>query len=86
MYRVPTAKGQSLAGYDPRSNKGMGVTYMSFPMGADHTAGCVIPGRKGFDPSKTYDLLKAEGQEELSSDLQIMAAILDTMGLCFLSG
>ena len=84
--RVPTVKGQGMAGYDPRSNKGIGVTYMSSAMGADHTAGCVMPGRKGFDASKNYDVLQSKGQEELSLDLQIMVAIYDALGLCFFIG
>lgn len=37
--RIPTVKGQALAGYDPRGLKGTGVTYATSPMGADHTAG-----------------------------------------------
>jgi aldehyde:ferredoxin oxidoreductase len=84
--RVPTVKGQSLAAYDPRSNKGIGVTYASSPMGADHTAGCVMPGRKGFEQTKEYNLLKAEGQETLSIDIQIMVAVIDAVGLCFFAG
>lgn len=84
--RTPTVKGQSLGGYDPRANKGIGVTYASSPMGADHTAGCVIPGRKGFDPKVEYDLLKPDGQERLSLDLQTMVAIIDGFGLCFFIG
>jgi aldehyde:ferredoxin oxidoreductase len=84
--RTPSVKGQSMAGYDPRRNKGLGVTYMSSPMGADHTAGCVMPGRKGLDPSKEFDMLESKGQEELSLDLQIMTAIFDSMGLCFFIG
>jgi len=86
IQRVPAVKGQSLAAYDPRGNKGMGVTYMSSPMGADHTAGCVIPGRTGFDTTKQYNLLEPYGQEELSLDLQIMAAAIDSMGICFFIG
>jgi len=84
--RVPVVKGQGIAGYDPRANKGIGVTYISSPMGADHTAGCAIPGRKGFNHDKEYDVLKPDGQEELSLDLQIMVAILDAMGICFFVG
>jgi len=84
--RVPTVKGQGMAAYDPRSNKGIGVTYASSPMGADHTAGCVMPGRTGFDSSKTYDALKPDGQPEVSLDLQIMVAIIDAMGVCFFVG
>jgi aldehyde:ferredoxin oxidoreductase len=81
--RVPTVKGQGMAAYDPRATKGMGLTYTSSPMGADHTARCVIPGRTGFDPTKTYELLKANGQLELSLDLQVMVSIIDAMGICF---
>ena len=84
--RVPTVKGQGMAAYDPRSNKGIGVTYASSPMGADHTAGCAMPGRTGFDSTKTYDALKPDGQPELSLDLQIMVAIIDAMGVCFFVG
>ena len=84
--RVPAVKGQGIAGYDPRANKGIGVTYISSPMGADHTAGCTIPGRKGFDHDKEYDVLKPDGQEKLSLDLQIMVAILDATGICFFVG
>jgi aldehyde:ferredoxin oxidoreductase len=84
--RVPAVKGQGMAAYDPRANKGIGVTYTSSPMGADHTAGCVIPGRTGFNSSKSYDLLKPNGQPELSLDLQTMVAIIDAMGICFFVG
>ena len=34
--RIPAVKGQSFAAYDPRAAKGMGVTYATSPMGADH--------------------------------------------------
>ena len=37
--RVPAIKGQAIPAYDPRSLKGNGVTYVTSPMGADHTAG-----------------------------------------------
>ena len=84
--RVPAVKGQGMAAYDPRANKGIGVTYASSPMGADHTAGCVMPGRTGFNSSKTYDVLKPDGQPELSLDLQTMVAIIDAMGICFFVG
>ncbi len=40
--RVPVVKGQSLPAYDPRSVKGVGVTYATTPMGADHTAGYAV--------------------------------------------
>jgi len=40
--RVPTVKGQSMPAYDPRAAQGIGVTYATSPMGADHTAGYSI--------------------------------------------
>jgi aldehyde:ferredoxin oxidoreductase len=74
--RVPAAKGQAMPAYDPRALKGNGVTYASSPMGADHTAGNAFGSRLVVNP------LGVEGQRELSLDLQLGAAMLDTTGLC----
>ncbi len=86
--RTPAVKGQGLAAYDPRSLKGTGVTYATSPMGADHTAGNCLPGRKGYRP-KTHDVTDtglAGGQIDLSQDFQILHAICDAAGLCFFVG
>jgi aldehyde:ferredoxin oxidoreductase len=74
--RVPAIKGQAIPAYDPRALKGNGVTYITSPMGADHTAGNALETAKSVDP------LGREKQVENSRRLQIRAAILDTMGLC----
>jgi aldehyde:ferredoxin oxidoreductase len=74
--RVPVALGQAMPGYDPRSLKGNGVTYATSPQGADHTAGNAFGARKEVNP------LGIEGQKELSLKLQIIAAMLDSTGLC----
>ena len=74
--RVPAIKGQAIPAYDPRSLKGNGVTYVTSPMGADHTAG------NALETVKTVDPLGPENQVETSRRLQIRAAILDTLGLC----
>jgi aldehyde:ferredoxin oxidoreductase len=74
--RVPAVKGQAIPGYDPRALKGNGVTYITSPMGADHTAG------NAFETAKTVNPVGKENQVENSRRLQIRAAILDTMGLC----
>jgi len=74
--RLPAVNGQGIPGYDPRALKGNGVTYVTSPMGADHTAG------NAFGTAKTLDPLSKEGQIENSRKLQIRAAVLDTMGLC----
>ena len=65
-----------MPGYDPRSLKGNGVTYATSPQGADHTAGNAFGARKEVNP------LGKEGQRELSLKLQIIAAMLDSTGLC----
>ena len=74
--RVPACLGQAMPGYDPRSLKGNGVTYATSPQGADHTAGNAFGARKEVPP------LGTEGQKALSLRLQIIAAMLDSTGLC----
>ncbi|MCE5262974.1 MAG: aldehyde ferredoxin oxidoreductase [Deltaproteobacteria bacterium] len=78
--RVAAVKGQGMAAYDPRALKGTGVTYATSPMGADHTAGNLLPGRAGVDCHSP------DGQIKASRDLQIMSTVLDVMGLCLFVG
>lgn len=79
--RVPVVKNQSIAAYDPRAVQGMGVTYATSPMGADHTAGNVID-KNLASLGGALDPLKAEGQIEVSREYQIDAAFFDCTGLC----
>ncbi|MBF0412797.1 MAG: aldehyde ferredoxin oxidoreductase [Desulfamplus sp.] len=79
--RVPVVKRQGLPAYDPRAVKGVGVTYATTPMGADHTAGYGVTAnilKVGGD----INPLKKEGNIELSKNLQIATAAIDTAGLC----
>ena len=80
--RVPVVKGQSMPAYDPRTIQGIGVTYATTPMGADHTAGYSVTANI-LDVGGTVDPLKPEGQIELARNLQIATAILtDSTGMC----
>lgn len=79
--RVPAVKGQSIAAYDPRAMLGLGVTYATSPMGADHTAGNLV----GAYLERMLDPLSPEGQVETSRFLQIAMAAFDTMGQCFMA-
>jgi aldehyde:ferredoxin oxidoreductase len=79
--RVPTVKGQSIAGYDPRGMQGNAVTYATSPMGADHTAGNVM----GEYLTGALDALKPEGQVEASTNTQVAMAAVDCTGLCLLA-
>ncbi|MCL4425384.1 MAG: aldehyde ferredoxin oxidoreductase [Firmicutes bacterium] len=72
--RIPAVKGQAMPAYDPRGMKGNGVVYATSPMGADHTAGNMV--------AVQTDHLDPEGKVELSRQLQIQAALFDTLGLC----
>ena len=79
--RVPVVKRQALPAYDPRAVKGIGVTYATSTMGGDHTSGySVAPNvlKVGGD----IDPLSPEGQVEVSRNLQIATAALDSTGMC----
>ncbi|MCG2808273.1 MAG: aldehyde ferredoxin oxidoreductase, partial [Coriobacteriia bacterium] len=78
---IPVVKHQALPAYDPRTVMGIGVTYATSTMGADHTAGYAVATnilKVGGD----VDPLKPEGQVELSRNLQIATGMLDALGLC----
>ncbi|MFQ3573224.1 MAG: aldehyde ferredoxin oxidoreductase C-terminal domain-containing protein [Thermodesulfovibrionales bacterium] len=79
--RAPVVKGQAMPAYDPRAVQGIGVTYATSTMGADHTAGYAIATNilkvGGF-----VDPLSPEGQIELSRNLQIATAAIDSTGMC----
>jgi aldehyde:ferredoxin oxidoreductase len=79
--RVPVVKGQALPAYDPRAVQGIGVTYATSTMGADHTAGYAVATnilKVGGD----VDPLSPKGQVELSRNLQIATAAVDATGMC----
>lgn len=65
---VPAVNGQAMPAYDPRAIKGMGATFATSPMGADHTYGPVIKTDKGW--------------AEASKGSQNFMAILDSLGIC----
>ncbi|MEF8942723.1 MAG: aldehyde ferredoxin oxidoreductase C-terminal domain-containing protein [Desulfohalobiaceae bacterium] len=81
LERAPVVKNQALPAYDPRAIQGIGVTYATSTMGADHTAGYAVTAnilKVGGDVSP----FQAEGQVDLSRDLQIATAALDATGMC----
>jgi len=79
--RVPVVKGQSMPAYDPRTVQGMGVTYATSTMGADHTAGYAVTANI-LGVGGSVDPLKPAGQVELSRNLQIATAAVDATGMC----
>jgi aldehyde:ferredoxin oxidoreductase len=79
--RVPVVKGQSMPAYDPRAVMGVGVTYATSPMGADHTAGYAV-AQNVLKVGGDVNALKPEGQIELSRNLQIATAAIDSVGMC----
>lgn len=79
--RVAVVKGQALPAYDPRAVKGIGVTYATSPMGADHTAGYTVRANILGIGGKV-DPLGISGQVELSKKMQVTTAALDCTGLC----
>ncbi len=79
--RAPVVKGQAMPAYDPRAIQGIGVTYATSTMGADHTSGYAIATNilkvGGF-----VDPLKTDGQIDLSRNLQVATAAVDSTGMC----
>jgi len=78
---IPVVKHQALPAYDPRPIQGIGVTYATSTQGADHTAGYTITANI-LGVGGSVDPLKTEGQADLSKNLQIATAMLDSLGLC----
>ncbi len=79
--RVPVCKGQALPAYDPRGIQGIGVTYATSTMGGDHTAGYAV-ATNILGVGGSVNPLKPEGQIELSRNLQIATAAIDSTGMC----
>ncbi len=79
--RVPVVKGQAMPAYDPRAVHGIGVTYATSPMGADHTSGYAI-ATNILGVGGKVDPLKPEGQVDLSRALQVATAFIDSVGMC----
>ncbi len=81
VVRVPVVKNQAMPAYDPRAVQGIGVTYATTTMGADHTAGYAV-ATNILGVGGKVDPLKPEGQIELSRNLQIATAAVDSTGMC----
>ena len=81
VVRIPTVKGQAMPAYDPRGVQGIGVTYATSTMGADHTAGYAV-ATNILGVGGNVDPLTPEGQVELSRNLQIATAAVDSTGMC----
>jgi aldehyde:ferredoxin oxidoreductase len=79
--RVPAVKGQGMPAYEPRAVKGIGITYATSTMGADHTSGYTIcPEILGV--SDQLDPLSPEGKAALSRAFQATTAFIDSSGHC----
>ncbi len=71
---APHVLGQAIPAYEPRGTKGMAMTYLSSPMGADHTFGFTL--RDEDDPTTK------EGKVALSKKFQVIGSRMDAMGMC----
>jgi len=71
---APHVLGQALPAYEPRGTKGMAMTYLSSPMGADHTFGFTL--RDEAVPTSK------EGKVNLSKKFQVIGSRMDAMGMC----
>ena len=81
VVRVPHIKGQNMPAYSPRAVKGIGVTYATSTMGADHTAGYTI-APEILAVGADLDAMSVEEKPQVSRDLQGATAFLDSSGHC----
>jgi aldehyde:ferredoxin oxidoreductase len=72
--RIPAIKGQAIPAHDPRIAKTAGVSYLTSPMGADHTAGVC------YDRCQTKACYLVR-----SKDKQVFSAVVDACGFCLLA-
>jgi aldehyde:ferredoxin oxidoreductase len=81
IVRNPTVKGQSMPAYEPRAVKGIGITYATSTMGADHTSGYTI-APEILSVGGKADPLSPEGKADLSRAFQATTAFIDSTGHC----
>jgi len=81
LTRVPTVKNQSMPAYEPRAVKGIGITYATSTMGADHTSGYTI-APEILSVGGKVDPLTPEGKAALSRAFQATTAFIDSTGHC----
>lgn len=74
VINVPVVKGQSMSAYEPRAIQGMGVTFATSSMGADHTAGSTVRAKINHS--------QPEGQTEVSRNAQYSIPVYDVLGMC----
>ncbi len=79
---VPTVKGQAMPAYEPRAVKGIGVTYATTTMGADHTAGYTIAPEILSVGGKSDPLAAESAKADLSRAFQSTTALIDSSGHC----
>lgn len=78
---VPAVKGQAMPAYEPRAVKGIGVTYATSTMGADHTAGYTI-APEILAVGGDHDAMSVKEKGALSRGFQEATAFLDSTGHC----
>ncbi len=78
--RCPTVKRQAMPAYEPRAIKGIGITYATSPMGADHTSGYTI-APEIFQIGGKIDQFIVE-KADLTRDFLFTTAFLDATGHC----
>jgi aldehyde:ferredoxin oxidoreductase len=79
-YRLDV-KGQSIAAYDPRCMKGMGIAYATSNRGACHLRG-YTPAAEILGIPEKVDPYEWEGKGELTATFQDLHAISDSFDIC----
>ena len=81
VVRIPVVKNQAMPAYEPRAVKGIGVTYATSTMGADHTAGYTIATEILSVGGKADPLVAAE-KGAMAKGFQTATIFIDATGYC----
>jgi len=76
-----SVKGQTIAAYDPRCMKGMGIAFATSNRGACHLRG-YTPAAEILGIPEKVDPLEWEGKGELTATFQDLHAISDSFDIC----
>jgi len=82
IIRCPTVKRQAMPAYEPRPIKGIGVTYATSTMGADHTSGYTIAPEIAGVGGKMDPASKGIEKADASRNFQYATAFIDNSGHC----
>jgi len=77
-----SVSGEAMPPYDPRAVMGLGVSYITSPIGTEEKAWGYIAAANISNAGVSVTASHPEGQVEFSRNMQLAFHVMDTLGLC----